>query len=192
MTNKTARRLRIQDSARPIFTKNGYERTKISDIAAATGLSVGAIYLEFKTKEALYLSLLDEPLAQLDEQLQSVTLLRPAWQIATSWAAKQNNAEVFLSAVRHDPTAAAPIEKHFSRCVEAETRAGNYRNVNCEMVIDATVLAYLGILQGISNKAIEARIQGAAAMLIALITTGMASMPVALVHPALHCHDPKA
>ena len=37
----------------PIFNKNGYVGTSLSDITQATGLTKGAIYGNFKDKEAL-------------------------------------------------------------------------------------------------------------------------------------------
>ncbi|WP_242610737.1 TetR/AcrR family transcriptional regulator [Aquimarina brevivitae] len=39
--------------AAPIFTKNGYVATSLSDITKATGLTKGAIYGNFKNKEEL-------------------------------------------------------------------------------------------------------------------------------------------
>ena len=43
----------ILETVAPIFNKNGYAATSISDITNATGLTKGAIYGNFKNKEAL-------------------------------------------------------------------------------------------------------------------------------------------
>jgi len=43
----------IVETVAPIFNKNGYAATSISDITKATGLTKGAIYGNFKNKEEL-------------------------------------------------------------------------------------------------------------------------------------------
>ena len=53
---RQARRHRIQDAARPVFFERGFARTSIEDIAKQAQLSVGAIYLYFKSKEDLTLT----------------------------------------------------------------------------------------------------------------------------------------
>ncbi|WP_299891881.1 TetR/AcrR family transcriptional regulator [uncultured Lacinutrix sp.] len=46
----------IIETAAPIFNKNGYAATSMSDLTKATGLTKGAIYGNFKNKEALAIS----------------------------------------------------------------------------------------------------------------------------------------
>lgn len=53
-------RKRIGDAARHLFVQKGYKATSIEDITAATGSSKGNIYYHFKSKEGLFLYLLDE------------------------------------------------------------------------------------------------------------------------------------
>ena len=48
----------IQDRAFELFGRFGYEGVSIGDIAAAAGLSKGALYWHFRGKEALYLDCL--------------------------------------------------------------------------------------------------------------------------------------
>ena len=43
----------ILETVAPIFNRNGYAATSMSDITSATGLTKGAIYGNFKNKEAL-------------------------------------------------------------------------------------------------------------------------------------------
>ena len=43
----------IIETVAPIFNKNGYAGTSLSDITKATGLTKGAIYGNFKNKEEL-------------------------------------------------------------------------------------------------------------------------------------------
>lgn len=53
-------RRRIVDAARALFAQKGYKATSIEDIIAATGTSKGNLYYHFKSKEGLFLYLLDE------------------------------------------------------------------------------------------------------------------------------------
>ena len=45
----------IIEKVAPLFNKNGYEGTSLSDITSATGLTKGAVYGNFESKEALAL-----------------------------------------------------------------------------------------------------------------------------------------
>ncbi|WP_433942960.1 TetR/AcrR family transcriptional regulator [Paenibacillus sp. SN-8-1] len=51
---------KVADSARTLFVQKGYARTSIEDIVAETGSSKGNIYYHFKSKEGLFLYLIDE------------------------------------------------------------------------------------------------------------------------------------
>jgi AcrR family transcriptional regulator len=51
---------RIADAARALFVQKGYKATSIEEIVAATGSSKGNIYYHFKSKEGLFLYLLEE------------------------------------------------------------------------------------------------------------------------------------
>ncbi len=52
---KEARRAQILDAAVRCFARRGYYATTIEDVVQETGLSRGALYLYFPSKEALYL-----------------------------------------------------------------------------------------------------------------------------------------
>lgn len=57
MTSKAARTTQfIIETVAPVFNKHGYIGTSMSDITAATGLTKGAIYGNFKNKEELALA----------------------------------------------------------------------------------------------------------------------------------------
>src|SRR5687768_1340637 len=59
---RQARRRRIQEAARTVFAERGYAGASIELIARAAQLSVGAIYLYFRSKEDLYVSLIEDTL----------------------------------------------------------------------------------------------------------------------------------
>jgi AcrR family transcriptional regulator len=56
---KEARREQILQAALRCFAQRGYYATTIEDLVVETGLSRGALYLYFPSKEALYLALAD-------------------------------------------------------------------------------------------------------------------------------------
>lgn len=51
---------RIADAARLLFIQKGYKATSIEDIVEVTGSSKGNIYYHFKSKEGLFLYLVEE------------------------------------------------------------------------------------------------------------------------------------
>ena len=54
---KLVRRQQILDTAWGLFQENDYEHVNIIDVAKGAGLAKGTVYLYFKTKEELFLSL---------------------------------------------------------------------------------------------------------------------------------------
>src|SRR5918912_1067918 len=73
-TNTTAQykaelKERIIQSAIENFAKNGFDKTRMEDIAASAGLAKGTLYLYFKSKEDLFFALCEHNLEQLRNQL---------------------------------------------------------------------------------------------------------------------------
>ena len=64
---KQARRQAILDAARECFFKDGFEATTVSQITDRVELSTGTLYLYFKNKEEIYVSILEEGLDILYE-----------------------------------------------------------------------------------------------------------------------------
>jgi len=58
---------RILKVALDLFSSKGYEETKMSEIARRVGLSVGALYLRFRSKEDLCLELIRDQTKDYDE-----------------------------------------------------------------------------------------------------------------------------
>jgi AcrR family transcriptional regulator len=54
------RKAQILEAARKSFSKRGFHKTRMSDIAEESGLSKGALYLYFESKDAIILSLLQK------------------------------------------------------------------------------------------------------------------------------------
>ncbi len=63
------RREQILEAAVACFARQGYRATSMEDIVRESGLSVGAIYTYFPSKEDLFLTLADQRMAQAVEYL---------------------------------------------------------------------------------------------------------------------------
>ncbi len=53
-------RARVLRAAGQVFAERGYERSSLDDVAAAAGLTKGAIYSSFSGKEELFYALMEE------------------------------------------------------------------------------------------------------------------------------------
>lgn len=59
-TRTEATRRKLLEAAQSIFARDGFEAARIEDIAAAVGYTRGAFYAHFRTKEDLFLALLED------------------------------------------------------------------------------------------------------------------------------------
>ena len=71
LQKREANRQRILTAARAVFGARGYHAATIEDIADEAGLSNGAIYYNFGSKEDLFLALLDDRLEERLEHLRT-------------------------------------------------------------------------------------------------------------------------
>src|SRR4030065_551836 len=68
-----ATRDNILDAATQLFSRNGYDATGVAEICQAAGVSKGAFYHHFPSKQAVFLDLLESWLATLDGGLQAIS-----------------------------------------------------------------------------------------------------------------------
>jgi AcrR family transcriptional regulator len=164
---RQARRRRIQEAARTVFAERGYAGASIELIARAAQLSVGAIYLYFRSKEDLYVSLIEDTLtmfdvemAQVRTQVEASRRLRETWSILIRWAEKDAEGPRILRllaqpAIRpqlSDEVVAAVsagiarIQDHIGACVADGIHSGLYRQVNAREIADLAWSSLLGSL----------------------------------------------
>ena len=164
---RQARRRRIQEAARTVFAERGYAGASIELIARAAQLSVGAIYLYFRSKEDLYVSLVEDTLtvfdvemAQVREQGEVGKRLRETWSILVRWAEKDAEGPRILRllaqpAIRpqlSDEVVAvvsaglSRIQDHMGACIADGIHAGVYRQVNAREIADLAWSVLLGSL----------------------------------------------
>jgi AcrR family transcriptional regulator len=70
--DRTEVRNRILDAAEDLLGRLGYNRMTIEDLAASAGLSKGAVYLHFESKEAIALARIDRVISELLANLHHV------------------------------------------------------------------------------------------------------------------------
>jgi AcrR family transcriptional regulator len=71
--NKLANRAQILEAARAVFFELGYETATVRDIIRRTGLSVGAFYNYYRSKEEVYEALADDGARRFRPLLRAVT-----------------------------------------------------------------------------------------------------------------------
>lgn len=64
-------RTRIMDAAVKLFSTRGFAAASVDDICAEAGISKGAFYHHFESKQALFLALLDGWLQAIDRSIES-------------------------------------------------------------------------------------------------------------------------
>ena len=72
-----ARRAQILEAARGCFAREGFHRTSMADILAAAGLSAGAVYRYFRSKEEIVAAIAGQAGDGLRERLAEVTATDP-------------------------------------------------------------------------------------------------------------------
>lgn len=166
-------RSHILDIAGELFAKHGYDATSVADICARAGVTKGAFYHHFASKQSVFLELRDRWLGPLDAQLtlprgEDVTLPQLLQQVADmaqqvfATAGEEQRQQVFLellSAARHDPTILPallmPIQKYrelFAQLIGAGIKEGTLRKVDRELVAQVVVSLGFGlIMQSLLN-----------------------------------------
>lgn len=76
-TEASPKRERILDAAEVIFAKHGFFAAKVSDVAKEAGVADGTIYLYFKSKDDLLISLFERRMQQLNTALKAAIAGKP-------------------------------------------------------------------------------------------------------------------
>lgn len=156
---------RILDAAAASFSRHGYEATGVAEICRAAGVSKGAFYYHFPSKQALFLALLQRWLDALDASM--ATLLAEAGSVPEALkslsAAFQDVLHTadghlpmfveFLAAAQRDPVVWAATVQPYRRyqqwltaLIEAGVAEGSLRPLNPELAAQLLVSWAVGIL----------------------------------------------
>jgi AcrR family transcriptional regulator len=130
---------KIVDAALVTFSKNGYDRTRMDDIAEAANVSKGTLYLYFKNKEELFFAISERNIRELKEQLS--TLLTKSEDIIST-------AENFYENFRSN-TSGTNVEKVFFEIIAESSRNLKLRRMLYEQRIKMldVVTTYLDLQQ---------------------------------------------
>lgn len=93
--HKERRRQAILDAAMDVFLGKGYQLTTVDDIAARSGLSVGALYRYFGTKSEIMLTLLEQRMGRTPDLFARLTA-----DAGTPWERLVRCVDLFVSALR--------------------------------------------------------------------------------------------
>jgi AcrR family transcriptional regulator len=158
-------RQRLLDAAARLFSQQGYDATGVAQICASAGVSKGAFYHHFETKQAVFLALLEEWLARLDAAFTAVRqdstdmpqavvrMADMAGSVLTSSGVQLSIMLEFWMQAYRDPqvweAAAAPYQRYqqyFATLVEEGMRQGSLRPVDPQMAARTLVSLAMGLL----------------------------------------------
>lgn len=180
---RQARRRRIQRAAREVFAEKGYAKTSIEQVARQASLSVGAIYLYFRSKEDLYVSLLEETFEVFEAEmrqlrgrtdLHSGDRLQSAWLFLSQWAVADVEGTRMLRLVSQpgvrkqlsDEVAVAAkaglemLRDSLAAMLQGGIDTGAYRSVDARDTADLLWSLFLGLLESNDGR-LNLEIEGA-------------------------------
>jgi AcrR family transcriptional regulator len=68
---------KIMRAAQDLFSRSGFESASVSEICALAGVSKGAFYHHFPSKQSIFMELLTEWLRGVDEALENLRTIQP-------------------------------------------------------------------------------------------------------------------
>lgn len=158
---------RILDAAVRKFAIAGYDAASVDDICAEAGVSKGAFYHHFPTKQAIFLALMKGWLAMIDMGLEAVhgdsvpeTLVKMTDLLPGVFATAEDRLPMFLEfwlqASRDETVWKAVIapyrdyQEHFAKLVEQGIAEGSLKPTDPQVAAQVIVSMAVGLLlQGV-------------------------------------------
>lgn len=156
---------RILQAAARLFARDGYDATGVARLCAEAGVSKGAFYHHFPSKQAVFLALLDGWLATLDAQMAELTgasksvpeaLLSMAGMAGPFFESAGGQLPMFLEFWRessHDPrvwqATIAPYHRYqalFAGLLRKGMDEGTLKPVDAERAAQALVSLAVGLM----------------------------------------------
>lgn len=156
---------RILDAAAASFSRNGYDATGVAEICRVAGISKGAFYYHFPSKQTLFIALLERWLDELDGSIatlqagassvpEALTRMAEAFQKVLHTA--DGNLPMFmefLTAAQRDPLIwAATVQPYrryqlwFATLIEKGVAEGSLRQMNPQIASQMLVSWAVGML----------------------------------------------
>lgn len=165
-------RARILDAAEESFSRSGYDPTSVDDICARAGVTKGAFYHHFPSKQAVFIELLNRWLAGLDAELSRVraesstipeALMQMAATAQIAIQAQRERLPMFLefwTKAAHDPAiweaTIAPYRRYqdfFAEMIEAGIAEGTLHPIDPRAAAQALLSLAVGlVVQGMLDS----------------------------------------
>ncbi len=162
-------RTRILAAATQAFAREGYDATGVAEICDAAGVSKGAFYHHFPTKQAVFLTLLEDYLTEVDRNLEAAMVdsssvaqgfLQMVEQVGGVFRTAGERLPMFLefwTQASRDPlireVVIAPYKRYqdyFAGLIRRGIEDGSLRQTDPDMAARALVSLAVGLfLQGI-------------------------------------------
>ncbi|NJC98153.1 MAG: TetR/AcrR family transcriptional regulator [Anaerolineae bacterium] len=156
-------RTRIMEAAIKLFSNNGYNKASVDEICAEAGISKGAFYHHFKSKQELFLALLDGWLQTIDSAIEAsrdmtapetFTRMTEAFPyiFETAGDGLPMFLEFWLQASRDKKIWEASIapyrryHKHFTSLIKKGVEEGSFVEVDPELASRMIVSTAMGLL----------------------------------------------
>jgi AcrR family transcriptional regulator len=160
-----ATRNRILDVSTNLFSKTGYDATGVAEICQAAGVSKGAFYHHFPSKQAVFMELLNSYLNGIDNGFTAMRqegkdVPQAILQMAAAAGSLFQNADIhlpifleFWTQANHDPqiweTAIAPYRRYqsyFAEMIQEGIDQGSLQQVDAQQAGRVLVSLALGML----------------------------------------------
>ena len=159
---KEKARGRIVEAAQQVFSKKGYHDTTMDDVAERVGVSKGALYQYFESKEDLYRAMLDAGFSELTDLLKSTALgggsfsetCQAFFDSLTSDSSRLGFSFEVISEASRNPALAKVVRENYretvkvvEECLEGWRREGSLRkDVDIHRVVEGLVALYDGLM----------------------------------------------
>ncbi|MEI7475760.1 MAG: TetR/AcrR family transcriptional regulator [bacterium] len=108
------RRADILNTAQKLYTEKGFEKTTIDEIAKSVGISKGSVYLDFKNKEDILISIIEQQVNMLQKRLElDILNAKPPYIDELKEALKQDVSTIFDMATSQVHTHVALIHTSY-------------------------------------------------------------------------------
>lgn len=155
-------RRRLMEAAVECFSLTGFDAASVDDVCAKAGVSKGAFYYHFESKQELFLALLRDWLATLDQAMERgrkdtvpETLVQMTKMLPLALGSTQNRfgmwLEFWLQATRDKVLWKATIAPYrhyrdmFSRMIEQGIAEGSIRKVDPQAAAQAILSMSVGL-----------------------------------------------